>query len=175
MDPKIVGAFGVLSMCCICSSIVSGVMMGGETKPVETDPANKAQATADEAQTTADEAQTAADAVAADPNSTPEEVATAKAKAKAAADKAVADKAAADKAAKDLADAAAAEAERVRLANMTFREKVVDGQYPTFAGCWAAAGPGTGSGADKFACCESVGTPYPEYGETGWAYCNDNT
>jgi hypothetical protein len=141
-------------MCCICSSIVSGVMMGGETKPVETDPANKAQATADEAQT-------AADAVAADPNSTPEEVATAKA--------------AADKAAKDLADAAAAEAERVRLANMTFREKVVDGQYPTFAGCWAAAGPGTGSGADKFACCESVGTPYPEYGETGWAYCNDNT
>ena len=154
MDPKIVGAFGVLSMCCICSSIVSGVMMGGETKPVETDPANKAQATADEAQT-------AADAVAADPNSTPEEVATAKA--------------AADKAAKDLADAAAAEAERVRLANMTFREKVVDGQYPTFAGCWAAAGPGTGSGADKFACCESVGTPYPEYGETGWAYCNDNT
>tara|TARA_B110000046_G_C12678312_1_gene267446 strand:+ start:100 stop:489 length:390 start_codon:yes stop_codon:yes gene_type:complete len=129
-------------------------MMGGETKPVETDPANKAQATADEAQT-------AADAVAADPNSTPEEVATAKA--------------AADKAAKDLADAAAAEAERVRLANMTFREKVVDGQYPTFAGCWAAAGPGTGSGADKFACCESVGTPYPEYGETGWAYCNDNT
>ena len=54
MDPKIVGAFGVLSMCCICSSIVSGVMMGGETKPVETDPANKAQATADEAQTAAD-------------------------------------------------------------------------------------------------------------------------
>ena len=57
----------------------------------------------------------------------------------------------------------------------TFREKVVDGQYPTFAGCWAAAGPGTGSGADKFACCESIGTPYPDYGETGWAYCNDNT
>ena len=28
MDPKIIGAFGVLSMCCICSSIVSGVMSG---------------------------------------------------------------------------------------------------------------------------------------------------
>jgi len=38
MDPKIVGAFGVLIMCCICSSIVSGSMSGGETieetKPV---------------------------------------------------------------------------------------------------------------------------------------------
>ena len=33
MDPKIIGAFGVLSMCCICSSIVSGSMSGvsGET------------------------------------------------------------------------------------------------------------------------------------------------
>ena len=29
MDPKLIGAFGVLSMCCICSSIVSGVLMGG--------------------------------------------------------------------------------------------------------------------------------------------------
>ena len=40
MDPKLIGAFGVLSMCCICSSIVSGAVMGGETveetKPVET-------------------------------------------------------------------------------------------------------------------------------------------
>ena len=146
MDPKIIGAFGVLSMCCICSSIVSGVMMGGETKPVETDPANKAQATAD--------------AVAADPNSTPEEVATAQAE----------------------ADDAQAEAAATPPpppppppTPSTFREKVVDGQYPTFAGCWAAAGPGTGSGADKFACCESIGTPYPDYGETGYAYCNDNT
>ena len=33
MDPKLIGAFGVLSMCCICSSIVSGVMMGGEETP----------------------------------------------------------------------------------------------------------------------------------------------
>jgi len=36
MDPKIIGAFGVLSMCCICSSIVSGAMSGGtveETAP----------------------------------------------------------------------------------------------------------------------------------------------
>jgi len=182
---------GLLSMCCISSSIAS-TMMGGEEKklPDGNDAAGEAQAAADEAQTAADEAQTAADAVAADPNSTPEEVAAAKAKAKAAADKAAADKAAADKAAadkaaadkaaadkaaKDLADAAAAEAERVRIANMSFREKVIDGQYPTFAGCWAAAGPGTGSGADKFACCESIGTPYPDYGETGWAYCNDNT
>ena len=148
MDPKIVGAFGVLSMCCICSSIVSGVMMGGETKPVETDPANKAQATAD--------------AVAADPNSTPEEVATAQAEADTTPPP-------------PNSTPAEVEAERVRLANMNFREKVVDGQYPTFAGCWAAAGPGTGSGADKFACCESIGTPYPDYGETGYAYCNDNT
>ena len=188
--PMLAGV-GLLSMCCISSSIAS-TMMGGEEKKVPDgkDKANKAQAAADEAQTAADEAQTAADAVAADPTSTPEEVATAKAKAKAAADKAVADKAvadkavadkaaadkaAADKAAKDLEDAAAAEAERVRLANMSFREKVIDGQYPTFSGCWAAAGPGTGSGADKFACCESIGTPYPDYGDTGWAYCNDNT
>ena len=154
MDPKIVGAFGVLSMCCICSSIVSGVMMGGEEKKVPdgNDAANKAQATAE--------------AVAADPNSTPEEVAAAKA----AADKAVADATAPAE-----PDAARVEAERVRLANMTFREKVIDGQYPTFAGCWAAAGPGTGSAADKFSCCESIGTPYPDYGETGYAYCNDNT
>jgi len=36
MDPKIIGAFGLLSMCCICSSIVSGAMSGGtveETAP----------------------------------------------------------------------------------------------------------------------------------------------
>jgi len=188
--PMLAGV-GLLSMCCISSSIAS-TMMGGEEKklPDGNDAAGEAQAAADEAQTAADEAQTAADAVAADPNSTPEEVAAAKAKAKAAADKAAADKAAADKAAadkaaadkaaadkaaKDLADAAAAEAERVRIANMSFREKVIDGQYPTFAGCWAAAGPGTGSGADKFACCESIGTPYPDYGETGWAYCNRHT
>ena len=42
MDPKIIGAFGVLSMCCISSSIVAGAMSGGETieetKPVETTP-----------------------------------------------------------------------------------------------------------------------------------------
>ena len=30
MDPKIVAAFGVLSMCCICSSIVAGAMSGEE-------------------------------------------------------------------------------------------------------------------------------------------------
>jgi hypothetical protein len=30
MDLKLVGAFGVLSMCCICSSIVAGAMSGGE-------------------------------------------------------------------------------------------------------------------------------------------------
>ena len=71
---------------------------------------------------------------------------------------------------------AAAEAERVRKANMNFRDKVVDGQYPTFAECWAAAeGPAEGSAADHFSCCESIGTPYPEYGETGWAYCNEHT
>jgi hypothetical protein len=29
MDPKLIGAFGVLSMCCICSSIVSGALMSG--------------------------------------------------------------------------------------------------------------------------------------------------
>ena len=29
MDPKLIGAFGVLSMCCICSSIVAGAMGGG--------------------------------------------------------------------------------------------------------------------------------------------------
>ena len=173
MDPKIVGAFGVLSMCCICSSIVSGVMMGGEEKKVPdgNDAANKAQATADEAQT-------AADAVAADPNSTPEEVTTAQAEADDAQAEADSSSSIGDTALaayeQEQRDAAA-ETERVRKANMNFREKVVDGQYPTFAGCWAAAGPGTGSGADKFACCESIGTPYPDYGETGYAYCNDNT
>ena len=44
MDPKIIGAFGVLSMCCICSSIVSGVMGGGS----EEDPDPAAGAGADE-------------------------------------------------------------------------------------------------------------------------------
>ena len=42
MDPKIVAAFGVLSMCCISSSIASMLMGGGETieetKPAETTP-----------------------------------------------------------------------------------------------------------------------------------------
>ena len=42
MDPKIVAAFGVLSMCCISSSIASTMMGGGETieetKPAETTP-----------------------------------------------------------------------------------------------------------------------------------------
>tara|TARA_Y100000389_G_C17127383_1_gene348494 strand:+ start:67 stop:558 length:492 start_codon:yes stop_codon:yes gene_type:complete len=33
MDPKLIGAFGVLSMCCICSIIVYGAMMGGEEDP----------------------------------------------------------------------------------------------------------------------------------------------
>ena len=33
MDPKIIGAFGVLSMCCICSSIASMLMGGGEEDP----------------------------------------------------------------------------------------------------------------------------------------------
>ena len=40
MDPKIIGAFGVLSMCCICSSIVSGVMSGSS----EEDPGSGAGA-----------------------------------------------------------------------------------------------------------------------------------
>ena len=38
MDPKIIGAFGVLSMCCICSSIVSGAMSGSS----EEDPGSGA-------------------------------------------------------------------------------------------------------------------------------------
>ena len=38
MDPKLIGAFGVLSMCCICSSIVSGVLMGGGETIEETAP-----------------------------------------------------------------------------------------------------------------------------------------
>ena len=77
MIPMLAGV-GLLSMCCISSSIASN-MMGGEEKKVPDgkDKANKAQATADEAQT-------AADAVAADPNSTPEEVAAAQAEADAA-------------------------------------------------------------------------------------------
>ena len=136
-------------------------MMGGEEKKVP--DGNDA---ADEAQATADEAQAAADTVAADPNSTPDEVAAAKTKAKAAADKAEADAKAAAKAATE------AEAERVRLANMTFRQKVIDGQYPTFAGCWAA---GSLEGRE-FACCENVGTPYPEPSDgVGYIYCEDNT
>ena len=121
---------------------------------------------------------------------------------KAAADKAAADKAAADKALADARAAqaaaearanaaeaaraaevkaradAAAEAERVRLANMSFHEKVGAGMYPTFAGCYAAGSAyndGEGSGAEKFACCESSRVPYPEYGETGYLYCNRHT
>ena len=189
--PMLAGV-GLLSMCCISSSIAS-TMMGGEEKklPDGNDAAGEAQAAADEAQTAADEAQTAADAVAADPNSTPEEVAAAKAKAKAAADKAAADKAAADKAAadkaaadkaaadkaaKDLADAAAAEAERVRIANMTVRQKAIAGHYKTFAECWADASGEWGDNG-QFNCCERLGkTPYPERSDgAGWAFCNDNT
>ena len=48
MDPKIVGAFGVLSMCCICSSIVSGVMSGGEETPTTPTPTTGAGASADD-------------------------------------------------------------------------------------------------------------------------------
>ena len=36
MDPKIVAAFGVLSMCCISSSIASTMMGGGEETPTPT-------------------------------------------------------------------------------------------------------------------------------------------
>ena len=36
MDPKIIGAFGVLSMCCISSSIASTMMGGGEETPTPT-------------------------------------------------------------------------------------------------------------------------------------------
>ena len=160
--PMLAGV-GIMMVCCSSSSIAS-LMMGGEEKKVPdgNDAAGEAQATADEAQAAADEAQAVADTVAADPNSTPDEVAAAKTKAKAAA----------DKAAKDLADAARVEAERVRIANMTFRQKVIDGQYPTFAGCWAA---GTLEGRE-FACCENIGTPYPERSDgAGYIYCQDNT
>ena len=146
--PMLAGV-GIMMVCCSSSSVAS-LMMGGEEKKVP------------DGNDAAGEAQAKADAVAADPNSTPEEVTAAQAE----------------------ADTAQAEAAATPPpppppppppTPSTFREKVVDGQYPTFAGCWAAAGPGTGSGADKFACCESIGTPYPDYGETGWAYCNDNT
>ena len=34
MDPKIVGAFGVLSMCCICFSIAASMMGGEKEDPV---------------------------------------------------------------------------------------------------------------------------------------------
>jgi len=114
------------------------------------------------------------------------------AEAKAAAAKELADAKAAQAAAEDRANKvetdraaevkaradAEAEAERVRLANMSFRDKVAADMYPTFAGCWSAGSAyndGDGSGAKKFACCESIGTPYPDYGETGWAYCNRHT
>ena len=73
---------------------------------------------------------------------------------------------------------AAAEAERVRLASMSFHEKVGAGMYPTFAGCYAAGSAyndGEGSGARKFACCESSRVPYPDYRETGRAYCDRHT
>ena len=165
----ILAGVGLMMVCCSSSSVAS-LMMGGEEKKVP--DGNDA---ADEAQATADEAQTAADAVAADPNSTPEEVATAQAEADTAQAEAAATPTPTPSTAA-IAEYLRAEAERVRKANMNFRDKVVDGQYPTFAECWAAAeGPAEGSAADHFSCCESIGTPYPEYGETGWAYCNEHT
>ena len=69
MDPKIIGAFGVLSMCCICSSIVSGVMSGGEEDPIVPKKTQK--------QIKADEAKAALDTLKADPDATPAEVAAA--------------------------------------------------------------------------------------------------
>ena len=119
---------------------------------------------------------------------------------KAAADKA-AEKAAADAAAKALADAkaaqaaaearankveadraaevkaradAVAEAERVRIANMTVRQKAIAGHYKTFAQCWADASGDWGRNG-KFNCCEEIGAPYPNSGDTGYAFCQDNT
>ena len=167
MDPKIIGAFGVLSMCCICSSIVSGVMMGGDEE--KDDPS------------VGPSAGPSAEAVAADPNSTPEEVAAAKAVAdKAATDKAAADKVAADKAAKDLADAARVEAERVRIANMTVGQRgdlrwPAPGAYKNFAECWADAEGDWGANG-RFNCCESRGVPYPNPSDgEGYLFCLDNT
>jgi hypothetical protein len=67
----------------------------------------------------------------------------------------------------------------------SFREKVIDGQYPTFGECWYAGrqfNDGDGSDAQKYACCENIGTPYPEsghlpgsLGQEGWAYCQEHT
>ena len=99
MDPKIAGAFGLLSMCCISSSIAAS-MMGGEEKE-EPDVPDTTPAEVAAAQLAADNAQAAADATA-------------------TADKAAADKAAADKAAADVAAAnAAADAEQTRIASFT--------------------------------------------------------
>jgi membrane protein involved in colicin uptake len=129
------------------------------------------------------------------------EAKAAKAKAEAEAKAAAAAKAAADAAAKALADAraaqaaaearaaeveaaraaevkaradAAAEAERVRIANMTVRQKAIAGHYNTFAQCWADASGDWGRNG-KFNCCEEIGAPYPNRGDTGYAFCQDNT
>ena len=90
------------------------------------------------------------------------------------------DKIETDRVAKEEADAAAAaEAERVRIANLTVGQKgdlrwPAPGAYKTFAECWADAEGDWGRNG-KFNCCEEIGAPYPNRGDTGYAFCQDNT
>jgi hypothetical protein len=90
------------------------------------------------------------------------------------------DKIETDRVAKEEADAAAAaEAERVRIANLTVGQKgdlrwPAPGAYKTFAECWADAEGDWGRNG-KFNCCESSGVPYPNSGDTGYVFCQDNT
>ena len=147
--PMLAGV-GIMMVCCSSSSVAS-LMMGGEEKKVP------------DGNDAAGEAQAKADAVAADPNSTPEEVTAAQAE----------------------ADTAQAEAAATPPpppppppppTPSTVRGKAIGGYYNTFAECWADASGEWGDNG-QFNCCERLGkTPYPERSDgAGYIYCQDNT
>ena len=80
MDPKIIGAFGLLCICSISSSIATTMMGDGETTdPVV--PKKPAPAKKTPEQIKADEAKAALDALKADPDATEKEIADAQAEA----------------------------------------------------------------------------------------------
>ena len=137
--PMLVAGVGLMMMCCSSSSIAF-LVMGDEEKKVP------------DGNDTADEAQAKADAVAADPNSTPAEVAAAQ------------------------AEAAATPTPPPPPTPSTVRGKAIGGYYKTFAECWTEAEGDWGHNG-KFNCCERLGkTPYPARSDgEGWHFCYDNT
>jgi hypothetical protein len=156
----ILAGVGIMMVCCSSSSVAS-LMMGGEEKKVP------------DGNDAAGEAQAKADAVAADPNSTPEEVTAAQAKADAVA---VDPNSTPEEVTATQAEAAPTPTPTPTPTPSTVRGKAIGGYYNTFAECWADAPRDWGENG-KFNCCEKLGkTPYPERSDgAGYLFCYKHT